>query len=576
MSGKMDRYKKGILPKRKVNHLWPLYGVGLENLGIDNKPIEVPMPVNGPDELLVRHDACGLCFSDVKVIRLGQKHPRVYRDMKKEPVVLGHEVILTVVGVGKNLTDQYKPGDRFIIQADIFINGVSYAYGYEIQGGLSKYNVIDQRVLNGDHGNYLIPVNNLTGYAESAIVEPWACVVAAYHLEYRTKLKPDGVTWIIGPDNKEGYQLSHGLDEKEHPSKILLTNLQGDFGSWVREKAEKLGIEVLEVTNPADIKCEPDSEAKVDDIILLRPTAELIEKVSPHLAFHGIMALVSDKPLERKVKIDVGRIHYNRWVYIGGSEKDISCLYSRMPVRSSLKPGGRVLFVGAGGPMGRMHVQHAIEEKDGPSTIICTDVSDLRLNDLYLSHAEEVKKKGIELICLNPKHEDYMKKMEKLKGQGFDDVIVFAPITPVISDAATYLAREGVMNIFAGVARGTFAELNLNDTIFKDVRFVGHSGSVINDMRLMLNKVETGQLTTNRSVAAIGSLGAVKDGMRALIDATFPGKVVIYPQIKNLPLTALPDLEEVLPEVYSKLKNGRQWTNEAEEALLDLMLEDED
>ncbi|HEY59541.1 MAG TPA: alcohol dehydrogenase catalytic domain-containing protein [Anaerolineae bacterium] len=576
MSVKIDHYKMGIPPKRKTNRLWPLYGAGIENLGIDNKPIEVPIPVYGSDELLVRHDACGLCFSDVKVIRLGMDHPRIYRDIKKEPVVLGHEVVMTVVGIGENLTDQYKLGDRFIIQAAIFINGISYAYGYEIQGGLSQYNVIDQRVLNGDHGNYLIPVNTLTGYAESATVEPWACVIAAYNLEYRTKLKPDGATWIIGPDNQASYQISHGLDEQEHPSKILLTNLQGAFGSWVRGKAEKLGIEIVEVVNLADIKDKLDPKAKVDDIILLRPTAELIEQVSPHLAFHGIMALVSNKSLERKVKIDVGRIHYNRWVYIGGSETDIARLYSHMPVRSSLKPGGRVLFVGAGGPMGRMHVQHAIEAKDGPSTIICTDVSKLRLNDLYLSHAEEVKKKGIELICLNPKHEDYMNRMEIFKEQGFDDVIVFAPITSVISDSATYLAREGVMNIFAGVARGTFAELDLNDTIFKDVRFIGHSGSAIDDMRLMLNKVETGQLNTNHSVAAIGSLGAVKDGMRALIDATFPGKVVIFPHIKNLPLTALPDLKEVLPEVFSKLKNGRQWTNEAEEALLDLMLEDED
>lgn len=47
--------------------------------------------------MLVRHDACGLCFSDVKVIRAVERRPRIYRDM--QPVVLGHEVSLTVVGV---------------------------------------------------------------------------------------------------------------------------------------------------------------------------------------------------------------------------------------------------------------------------------------------------------------------------------------------------------------------------------------------------------------------------------------------------------------------------------------------
>ena len=204
MTGKFDTYRSGTAPETKVNRLWPLYGAGLENLGQNDSPIEVPFPEFGPDELLVRHDACGLCFSDIKVIRQGQNHPRIYRDMKQEPVVLGHEVVMTVIGVGENLKENYKPGDRFILQADIFVDGVGYAYGYEIQGGLSQYNVIDQRVLNGDGGNYLIPIKQTTGYAEAALVEPWACVIAAYYLQYRTELKVGGTAWFIGPE-KDGF-----------------------------------------------------------------------------------------------------------------------------------------------------------------------------------------------------------------------------------------------------------------------------------------------------------------------------------------------------------------------------------
>ncbi len=51
-----------------------------------------------------------------------------------------------------------------------------------------------------------------------------------------------------------------------------------------------------------------------------------------------------------------------------------------------------------------------------------------------------------------------------------------------------------------------------------------------------------------------------------------PGKVVIYPQIKDLPLTALPELKDTLPSVYAKLKDGREWTDEAEAEFLRLML----
>jgi hypothetical protein len=34
----------------------------------------------------------------------------------------------------------------------------------------------------------------------------------------------------------------------------------------------------------------------------------------------------------------------------------------------------------------------------------------------------------------------------------------------------------------------------------------------------------------------------------------------------------LPDLKEKLPTVYAKLKNGREWTVEAEREFLELML----
>ena len=114
MSDKLAQYRRADAPLPKLNRIWPLYGAGFENLGVDGAPIEVPMPVPGPDELLVRHDACGLCFSDIKVIKQGQEHTRIFKDMKTDPVVLGHEVSMTVVQVGEDLQDEYHVGQRFI------------------------------------------------------------------------------------------------------------------------------------------------------------------------------------------------------------------------------------------------------------------------------------------------------------------------------------------------------------------------------------------------------------------------------------------------------------------------------
>ncbi len=631
MSDALTDYQRADAPLPKRNRLWPLYGAGFENLGRDGQPIDVPVPEYGPDELLVRHDACGHCFSDVKVIRAGEKHPRIYRDMQADPVVLGHEVSMTVVGVGEDLRGQYHVGDRFIVQADIYVDGLNLAYGYEIQGGLSQYNVVDQRVLNGDDGNYLIPVQPGTGYAESALTEPWACVIAAYQLKYRTMLKPGGTTWIIGtpaaslPSSHRGgaggevrlpspprggaggevYTISAGFDETSHPSRLLLTNVPSDFANWLRTRAEPLGVEVIEVDDLAAPFPPPSPRrggaggevslpsphrggaggevslpsprrggagGEVDDIVLLGADPDLIEEVSPRLAKFGVLAVIADALLSRKVNVDVGRVHYNRWVYVGGPGPDVTRAYSDVPVRSALKPGGRAWFVGAGGPMGRMHVQRAIQVADGPSTILCTDISDLRLDDLRASFAAEAEAKSIEFICLNPMNEEYAASMAVLKEQGFDDIVVLAPVPAVISDAATYLAPRGVMNIFAGVARGTMAQIDLSDVYLKDVRIIGHSASTIDDLRLMLHQAESGRLSPNRSVAAVGSLSAARDGLRAVKDTVFPGKIVIYPHIKDLPLTALPDLKDKLPSVYARLKDGREWTVEAEQEFLRLML----
>ena len=569
MSDKLDEYQRGAAPLPQTHNLWPLYGAGLDRLGRGGQPIPVPLPAYGPDELLVRHDACGLCFSDIKVIRLGPEHPRIYRDMEAEPVTLGHEVSMTVVGVGENLRGQYRAGDRFIIQADIFVDGIGYAYGYEIQGGLSQYGVIDQRILNGDHGNYLIPVQPQTGYAEAALTEPWACVIAAYGLTYRTGLKAGGTTWIIGVQPEAGpYTISAGFDETSHPDRLLLTHVPDDFAVWLQERAAALDIDVLEAEDPA----APPVTA-VDDIVLLGADAGVVEQVSPHLADFGIVALIAGDEMARKTAVDVGRVHYNRWVYVGGRGPDIARAYSDVPVRSSLRPEGRAWFVGAGGPMGRMHVQRALQSHESPRTIVCTDVSDARLADLCTSFGAEAEANGIEWICANPLNQDeYQATMARFHKEGFDDIIVLAPVPPVIAEAATFLGPKGVMNVFAGVARGTMVELDLGDVYRKDVRVIGHSASTIDDLRLMLSQAEEGRLSPNRSVAAVGSLSAARDGLQAVLDTAFPGKVVIYPNIRDMPLTAVTELKETLPSVHAKLRDGREWTVEAEQEFLRLML----
>jgi threonine dehydrogenase-like Zn-dependent dehydrogenase len=193
----LSTYKKVEYNLPKEIWAWHLYGAGLENLGKDGKPEEYPMPEFGQDQLLLRIDAVGICFSDIKVINQGKEHPRlVGRDLTTDPVTLGHEAAVTIAGVGDSLKGQFKVGQRFIVQADVFFGGKSMAFGYALPGAQSQYQVVGKEVLNGDEGCYLIPVQDTTGYAEAALAEPWACVVASYRISRRTSIKPGGVLWL--------------------------------------------------------------------------------------------------------------------------------------------------------------------------------------------------------------------------------------------------------------------------------------------------------------------------------------------------------------------------------------------
>ena len=140
-----------------ATHLrWNLYGAGLENLGRDGKPERLPTPQPAPNEILVRIDAVGICFSDLKILRLGEAHPKIDRDLRKHPAVMGHEICCTVVQVGDALQGRFRVGERYIVQADVYVNGRVQAVGYALDGGYTQYTVFGEPVLNGDAGCYLL------------------------------------------------------------------------------------------------------------------------------------------------------------------------------------------------------------------------------------------------------------------------------------------------------------------------------------------------------------------------------------------------------------------------------------
>lgn len=581
----LETYKGAKTPLPTKMLRWHLYGAGLENMGRDEKPEEVSVPSFGPDELLVRQDACGLCFSDTKVIGLGPNHPRMTgRDLSKDPVTLGHEVSCTVVGIGEQLVGRFEIGQRFVVQADVFYQGKSMAYGYAISGGLAEYSVIPKQIIDGDEGCYLLPLRPDTGYVESALTEPWACVVSAYAQSHRNGLLDGGTLLVIASDDAAagGYDWTK-LFLDAQPFNLTLVNVKG---ALKEELTAAIGA-TEDITDIADLSVPEDredwdelvcnAEGKFyNDILLLGDVEpEIIEQAATLLANHGIMNFVRTTDVPRKLSLDIGRIHYNWHYYLGTATTDPADAYPESR-NADLLPGGKTWIIGAGGPMGQMHVQRAVQHRNPPRVLVATDVDVVRLQSVKDRFGKTAEERGITLVTLNPKElgdEAFNAELKRLsEGTGFTDILSMVPVAALIEHAADYLADGAWFNIFAGVARGTMANLDVNAIVQRRVRYLGSSGSSLSDMRETLARVESDELSTNASLAAIGGMEAAKVGLQAVKEGWFPGKTLIFPLIHDLPLTPLAELQEKLPTVYAKLKDGQFWTQEAEEELLRLKL----
>lgn len=575
MAKNITDYKQLDTPLPEKTLAWNMYGPGLQNIGKEGKPEALPIPEPDDDQILVRVDAVGMCFSDVKLIKLGNEHPKIFhRDLVNNPTRVGHEAAFTVVKVGKNRTGQFYPGQRLAIQPDIYRNQMNTAYGYAIPGGLIQFHLVGPEVLNADD-TYVIPVDDSLSYAESALTEPWACVVAAYTQRRRLEPKESGLMWIAGqPGDQTDYQFSRGLD---CPGTVVLSDVPAGFKEQVLKAVGK-NARVIEQNGlkPEDypqFAQEVTGGKGFDDIVLLKPTAaKTVGEAAKRIAFRGTFNVVGDQPLDGPVSIDAGRIHYHYTTYIGNPGPDVAASYGETRNRAELIPGGTLVVVGAGGPMGQMHTQRALEMENGPSLVIATDVNDVRLDALKKSGSPIAQKRGKEFILINPTtSSESLAALVKRKtgGKMADDVVVCVPVGPLMEEAAKLLAPEGMLVFFAGVPVGTMINVDINNIYLNNMQLTGTSGSTMDDQRMVVQKTTAKELSPILSVAAVGGIEAALDGLDAMMTSKFTGKIIIFPQLTNLPLLGLNELKERYPDIGEKLGENNSWTVAAEQALFE-------
>jgi L-iditol 2-dehydrogenase len=157
---------------------------------------DVPVPQIGPEDVLLRVAAVGVCGSDV------HQYYNTHSWAVNVPVILGHEFSGVVERVGERVTG-FAEGDRVVSETAARIDPDSpftrsgrynldpsrKGFGYGLDGAMTSYVRVPARCL------HRVPAG--LGLLEAALSEP--CCVAYQATVEHTPVRPGDVVVVLGP-----------------------------------------------------------------------------------------------------------------------------------------------------------------------------------------------------------------------------------------------------------------------------------------------------------------------------------------------------------------------------------------
>jgi len=224
---------------------------------------DVPKPDIGPDEILLKVMASGICGTDVV---------EWYR-LPKAPRVLGHEATGTIEKIGENVT-KYKVGDRVFVSHHVPCNKCRYCLKDShtacetlhttnyYPGGFSQYIRVPK--INVETGVYKLSAN--ISYEEGTFIEPLACAVRGQRLVNISK----GDTVLIIGSGMAGI-LHIQLAKRKAIQKIFAADINPDR----LKLAEKFGADhVIDAKDDLPQELKKINNGKAVDKVIVCTGAE--------------------------------------------------------------------------------------------------------------------------------------------------------------------------------------------------------------------------------------------------------------------------------------------------------------
>ena len=147
-----------------------------------------------------------------------------------------------------------------------------------------------------------------------------------------------------------------------------------------------------------------------------------------------------------EVTVEVGRVHYGNIRLIGTVGDDPAEAMGYIPSSGEVRNGDSVNVIGAGGPMGVMHVIRNICQGVEGITVYAGDLDDHRLELLSRIAEPLAKDRRVGYVPYNAAN-----AASKKPDGGFSYTALMAPIPKLAAIAVEDSAQRAIVNIFAGI-----------------------------------------------------------------------------------------------------------------------------
>lgn len=170
--------KNGVITVNMETKAVRLYGE------MDLRLESFELPEIKDDEILAKVISDSICMSSYKAAKQGKNHKRVPDDVAENPVIIGHEFCGELIQIGEKWKNQFKAGDKFVIQPALNYKGSLYSpgYSYKYIGGDATYIIIPHEVMEL---GCLLPYNG-DAFFYGSLAEPMSCIVGGFHANYHT------------------------------------------------------------------------------------------------------------------------------------------------------------------------------------------------------------------------------------------------------------------------------------------------------------------------------------------------------------------------------------------------------